>query len=147
MRLLRTLVAIAALAWGMAAPAPGDSGQPTPCDPDKANCKPVLQPNSEPICYIPADRCPVSFENLTGPVQQPVEVHFKAVPLGQVAFDFVPEFDGLAVIQPGKTTGESTVWLVTNPPLPKEEFTLEITAVSAGRIAVPRVRKLITLSG
>jgi hypothetical protein len=147
MKLLRTLVAIAALVWGMAAPSPADTGQPQPCDPVKSNCSPVLQPNSEPICYMPADRCPVTFENLTGPVQQPVEVHFKAVPVGQVAFDFVPELDGLAVIQPGKTTGESTVWLVANPPLPKEEFTLEITAVSAGKIAVPWVRKLITLRG
>jgi hypothetical protein len=147
MKLLRTLVAIAALMWGMAAPSPGETSPPPPCDPYKANCIPDLQPNSEPICYLPADRCPVTFENLTGPVQQPVEVHFKAVPLGQVAADFVPEFDGLAVIQPGKTTGESTVWLVANPPLPKEEFTLEITAVSAGRIAAPRVRKLITLRG
>jgi hypothetical protein len=145
MKLLRTLVALAAVVWGLAAPAA--TGEQPKCDPTQAGCNPVVQPNSEPICYYPGDRCPVTFQNLTGPADQPVEVRFKAVPLGKIAFDFVPEYDGVAVIPAGKTIGESSVRLVANPPLPKEEFTLEITGLSVGQVAVPQVRKLITARG
>jgi hypothetical protein len=147
MRLLTMLLALAALALGLLAPAPAVAENSNCPSPDIA-CHVDLKPASEPICYYPNNVCRIDVLNTLGEVPVTVTVRYKTFAVEQhAAADYVPVQEAVAVIEAGKSSGTATVQLVPKPPLPVEKFGLAIYAPSVGTISVPQTLVTITVRG
>src|SRR5882672_9127021 len=122
MRLLRMLVAAAALVFGLLVPMPASATATAEVCPPELVCQPDLHPDSDKVCYFPGDACWIDVTNRWGPVVQRVSVHYRTFTLGPAPADYIPLQDAVFFIESGQSGGRAPIALVPHPPLPMERF-------------------------